>query len=129
MRAALEVMTKNRNELQAKIDEFITDANDDLRIKLMLMKRPEEACEAALQKWDQTKDLKVASFEKYKLSDVKLFDPLCFYDKWSVGAQHFEGMRHPESNKAFGVCRVIDETGIIEAQWKHGARHGLSVHY
>lgn len=52
MRISLEKMTKERNLLQERIDEFITDANDDLRIKLVLMKRPEEAHEAALQKWD-----------------------------------------------------------------------------
>jgi predicted nucleotide-binding protein (sugar kinase/HSP70/actin superfamily) len=52
MRIALEQMTKERNSLQEKIDKFIKDANDDLRIKLVLMKRPEEANEAALQKWD-----------------------------------------------------------------------------
>ena len=52
MRIALEQMTKERNSLQEKIDNFIRDANDDLRIKLVLMKRPEEANEAALQKWD-----------------------------------------------------------------------------
>ena len=52
MRIDLEQMTKERNSLQEKIDNFIRDANDDLRIKLVLMKRPEEANEAALQKWD-----------------------------------------------------------------------------
>ena len=52
MRIALEKMTNERNALQEKIDNFIRDANDDLRIKLVLMKRPEEANEAALQKWD-----------------------------------------------------------------------------
>ena len=41
MRIALEQMTKERNSLQEKIDNFIRDANDDLRIKLVLMKRPE----------------------------------------------------------------------------------------
>lgn len=100
------------------------------RIDNMLALKPTENCnDASLKAWDTIHALKLITFEKFKMDSDPIFDSNCTKEIWNIGKNWFEGMRHNKTRKAHGVCRQTNGTDFIEAQWKQGNKHGLSIHY
>lgn len=99
----------------------------------ILQTRPELKGPCALKnlaKMDQAYERSLALFKKFEWSDQPVNDGRSICAKWVVEMTQFEGMRHRESRKPHGVCRQIFNHGeVIEAQWKDGIQHGLSIRW
>lgn len=97
------------------------------KVDMMLASRPVGSTISLTEKWDKMQDAKVAMFQKFSPGNVPIFDGSTFYDKWTDGTSHYEGMRHLITKRAHGICRRVDSNGIEEAQWKDGIRFGLNL--
>ena len=93
------------NKVNVDYESLKIDPEMILRIDKLLLTRPPKMNSEAKARWDKTKELTTALFEKYKPDNKPLFDQDCDYETWTEGLDKFEGMRHRKTKKAHGLCR------------------------
>ena len=86
-----------------------------------------DVTEAAKARMDTVKKLNIAIFDQHKIGDDPLFDGKAYYDSWTEGEEKLEGMRHRDTLKPHGICRILNSYGIYICVYKNGVKDGLEV--